>query len=422
MAHDILIVDDERDICTLIAGILEDEGHTARRAHNSTEAIEAVRQRRPALVILDVWLQGSELDGLQILEVIRREDPPIPVVMISGHGTIDTAVSAIKSGAYDFVEKPFKADRLLLVVDRAIEADKLKRENVALRRRAGGEVTFVGSSSDAANVRAQIEKVAPTGSRVLVTGASGSGKETVARLIHQGSKRADGPFVVVNCSTLPAERLEIELFGTDGDTDAEALRVSGAFEMAHGGTLVLKEVADLPLALQGRLARVLHEQSYARDGGKTKVEIDVRVLATTARDLQEESAGGRFREDLFYRLNVVPIELPPLRERREVMVDDYWVEEVPFANEPTLEDAKQHVLAGEPEQVTEKLVRILKEIRPSHMTFYFQVGDIPLKQALESMRLFVEEVIPGVEKAFGMPIAEINRPKPLVAAARAAAE
>ena len=317
MAHDILIVDDERDICTLIAGILEDEGHTARRAHNSTEAIEAVRQRRPALVILDVWLQGSELDGLQILEVIRREDPPIPVVMISGHGTIDTAVSAIKSGAYDFVEKPFKADRLLLVVDRAIEADKLKRENVALRRRAGGEVTFVGSSSGAASVRAQIEKVAPTGSRVLVTGASGSGKETVARLIHQGSKRADGPFVVVNCSTLPAERLEIELFGTDGDTDAEALRVSGAFEMAHGGTLVLKEVADLPLALQGRLARVLHEQSYARDGGKTKVEIDVRVLATTARDLQEEIAAGRFREDLFHRLNVVGLRVPPLSERRE---------------------------------------------------------------------------------------------------------
>ncbi|ODT98134.1 MAG: sigma-54-dependent Fis family transcriptional regulator [Rhodospirillales bacterium SCN 65-16] len=317
MGHDILIVDDERDICTLIAGILEDEGHTARRAHNSTEAIDAVRQRRPALVILDVWLQGSELDGLQLLEVIRREDPPVPVVMISGHGTIDTAVSAIKTGAYDFVEKPFKADRLLVVVDRAIEADRLRRENATLRRRAGGEVTFVGSSGDAANVRSQIEKVAPTGSRVLITGASGAGKETVARLIHKGSKRAEGPFVVVNCSAMPAERLEIELFGTEGEADSETLRVSGAFEMAHGGTLVLKEVADLPVALQSRLARVLQEQSFARDGGKTKVEVDVRVLATTARPLQDEIAAGTFREELFHRLNVVALPVPPLSERRE---------------------------------------------------------------------------------------------------------
>ena len=317
MGHDILIVDDERDICTLIAGILEDEGHTARRAHNSTEAVDAVRQRRPALVILDVWLQGSELDGLQLLEVIRREEPPVPVVMISGHGTIDTAVSAIKTGAYDFIEKPFKADRLLLVVDRAIEADRLRRENVALRRRAGGEVTFVGSSGAAANARSQIERVAPTGSRVLITGPSGAGKETAARLIHQGSKRSDGPFVVVNCSALPAERLEIELFGTDGEGAVDVLRVSGAFEMAHGGTLLLKEVADLPVPLQSRLARVLQEQSFTRDGGTTKVEVDVRVLASTARLLQDEIASGGFREELFHRLNVVALRVPPLSERRE---------------------------------------------------------------------------------------------------------
>jgi len=318
MGHDILIVDDERDICTLIAGILEDEGNTARRAHNSTEAIDAVRQRRPALVILDVWLQGSELDGLQLLEVIRREEPPVPVVMISGHGTIDTAVSAIKTGAYDFIEKPFKADRLLLVVDRAIEADRLRRENATLRRRAGGEVTFVGSSGAAATMRSQLDRVAPTGSRVLITGPSGGGKETVARLIHQGSKRSDGPFVVVNCSALPAERLEIELFGTDGEsTAADALRVSGAFEMAHGGTLLLKEVADLPVPLQSRLARVLQEQSFTRDGGTTKVEVDVRVLASTARTLQDEIASGSFREELFHRLNVVALRVPPLSERRE---------------------------------------------------------------------------------------------------------
>jgi len=321
MAHDILIVDDERDICTLIAGILEDEGNTARRAHNSTEAIDAVRQRRPALVILDVWLQGSELDGLQLLEVIRREDPPIPVVMISGHGTIDTAVSAIKTGAYDFIEKPFKADRLLLVVERAIENDRLKRENVTLRRRAGGEVVFVGQSAAAANVRLQIERVAPTGSRVLITGPSGTGKETVARLIHQGSKRADGPLVVVNCSTLPSERLEIELFGTDGASDADTLRVSGAFELAHGGTLMLKEVADLPPPLQSRLARVLQEQSYMRDAGKTRVEVDVRVLASTVGNLQERIAAGQFREELFHRLNVVSLRVPPLSERREDIPD-----------------------------------------------------------------------------------------------------
>ena len=317
MAHDILIVDDERDICTLIAGILEDEGHTARRAHNSSEAIEAVRQRRPALVILDVWLQGSDLDGLQLLEVIRREDPPIPVVMISGHGTIDTAVSAIKNGAYDFIEKPFKADRLLLVVDRAIEADRLKRENATLRRRAGGEVTFVGASGIAGGVRGLIERVAPTGSRVLITGPSGSGKETVARLVHQGSKRAEGPFIVVNCSTMPAERLEIELFGTDGETDGDTLHVSSAFELAHGGTLMLKEVVDLPVTLQSRLARVLQEQSFTRDSGKTRVEVDVRVLASSCRNLPEEIAAGRFREELFHRLNVVSLRVPPLSERRE---------------------------------------------------------------------------------------------------------
>src|SRR5499426_1818527 len=317
MGHDILIVDDERDICTLIAGILEDEGHTARRAHNSSEAVEAVRQRRPALVILDVWLQGSELDGLQLLEVIQREEPPVPVVMISGHGTIDTAVSAIKNGAYDFIEKPFKADRLLLVVDRAIEADRLRRENVALRRRAGGEVTFVGSSGAAANVRAQLDRVAPTGSRVLITGPSGAGKETVARLIHQGSKRAEGPFVIVNCSAMPAERLELELFGTDGESGADALRVSGAFEMAHGGTLLLKEVADLPLPLQGKLARVLQAQAFTRNGGTTKVEVDVRVLASTGHALQEEIAAGSFREELFHRLNVIGLRVPALSERRD---------------------------------------------------------------------------------------------------------
>ncbi len=249
--------------------------------------------------------------------MIRREEPPIPVVMISGHGTIDTAVSAIKSGAYDFIEKPFKADRLLLVVDRAIEADWLRRENASLRRRAGGEVTFVGSSGPAASVRTQIERVAPTGSRVLITGASGAGKETVARLIHQGSKRADGPFVVINCSTLPAERLELELFGTDGETDGDSLHVSGAFELAHGGTLVFKEVGDCRWRCKAGWRACCRNNPIPETRGKTRVEVDVRVLASTARALQDEIAAGRFREELFHRLNVVSLRIPPLSERRE---------------------------------------------------------------------------------------------------------
>ena len=319
MAHDILIVDDERDICTLIAGILEDEGHVARRAHNSTEAIDAVRQRRPALVILDVWLQGSELDGLQLLEVIRREEPPIPVVMISGHGTIDTAVSAIKTGAYDFIEKPFKADRLILVVQRAIEATRLRRENAQLKARIGGATSLTGNSSVISHLRLGVERVAPTGSRVLITGPAGAGKEVVARMLHTNSKRAGGPFVVLNCATMAPERLEIELFGVEeGDASApEGGRITGLFEQAHGGTLLLDEVADMPLETQGKIVRGLQEQTFFRVGGKTRVEVDVRVVASTNRDLPAEIAGGRFREDLYYRLNVVPIRVPPLRERRE---------------------------------------------------------------------------------------------------------
>jgi two-component system nitrogen regulation response regulator NtrX len=270
------------------------------------------------MVILDVWLQGSELDGLQLLDVIRREEPPIPVVMISGHGTIDTAVSAIKSGAYDFIEKPFKADRLLLVVDRAIEADRLKRENASLRRRAGGEVFFVGSSGPATSVRGQIERVAPTGSRVLIAGPSGAGKETVARLIHQGSKRADGPFVVINCSTLPAERLELELFGTDGETEGDSLHLSGALELAHGGTLVFKEVGDLPVALQSRLRRACCRNSRTPATPARPASRSMRPsTASTARTLQDEIAAGSFREELFHRLNVVSLRVPPLSERRE---------------------------------------------------------------------------------------------------------
>ena len=316
MAHDILIVDDEADIRMLIAGVLKDEGYATREAGNSTEAMAAIQARQPTLVILDIWLQGSELDGIGILRRLRAEMPSVPVVMISGHGTIETAVEAIKIGAYDFIEKPFKADRLLLLVARAIEAAQLRRENAELKLRAGGELDLVGASPAINQLRQQIERVAPTGSRVLITGAPGSGKEVAGRLLHVRSRRAQGPFVPVNCATMRPDRLEIELFGCEASNDG-APRKIGTFERAHGGTLFLDEVADMPLETQGKIVRALQEQTFERVGGSRRVEVDVRVIASSNRELSAEIAAGRFREDLFYRLNVVPIRVPPLRERRE---------------------------------------------------------------------------------------------------------
>jgi two-component system, NtrC family, nitrogen regulation response regulator NtrX len=316
MAHDILIVDDEADIRMLIGGVLRDEGYATREAGNSEETLAAIQARQPTLVILDIWLQGSALDGIEILGRLRAEMPSVPVVMISGHGTIETAVEAIKIGAYDFIEKPFKSDRLLLVVARAIEAAQLRRENAELRLRAGGDLDLVGISPAINQLRQQIERVAPTGSRVMITGAPGSGKEVVGRLLHARSRRADGPFVAVNCATMRPDRLEIELFGCEASNDGTPRKI-GTFERAHGGTLFLDEVADMPLETQGKIVRALQEQTFERVGGSRRVEVDVRVVASTNRELAAEIAGGRFREDLFYRLNVVPIRVPPLRERRE---------------------------------------------------------------------------------------------------------
>ncbi|WP_029008154.1 sigma-54-dependent transcriptional regulator [Azospirillum halopraeferens] len=316
MAHDILIVDDEADIRMLIAGILSDEGMKTREAANSDQAFAQVATRRPNLVVLDIWLQGSKLDGLQILERLIHDHPNLPVIMISGHGTIETAVGAIKMGAYDFIEKPFKADRLLLMVDRAIEAARLKRENQELKLRAGGDVDLIGRSPAIIHVRQAIDKVAPTGSRVLVSGPAGAGKEVVARLIHARSRRAGGPFVGLNCATMRPDRLEMELFGTESGVDG-AGRKTGTFEQAHTGTLLLDEVADMPLETQGKIVRALQEQTFERVGGGQRVEVDVRVIATSNRDLQAEIEQGRFRQDLFYRLAVVPIRVPSLAERRE---------------------------------------------------------------------------------------------------------
>ncbi|TGD98050.1 sigma-54-dependent transcriptional regulator [Methylobacterium nonmethylotrophicum] len=315
MSADILIVDDEADIRELVAGILDDEGHRTRTAGSSDEALAAIEARRPHLVFLDIWLQGSRLDGLQVLDVIKAQAPDLPVVMISGHGNIETAVSAIKAGAYDFIEKPFKADRLILVAERALEASRLKREVRDLKARSGQASRIVGASVAANQLRQTVERVAPTNARVMISGAPGSGKELSARTIHAASSRASGPFVVINAATITPETMEAELFGVEAQ-DGRPRRV-GALEEAHGGSLYIDEVADMPRETQNRILRVLVDQNFQRVGGTTRVHVDVRIISSSSRDLAEEIAGGRFREDLFHRLSVVPIRVPSLAERRE---------------------------------------------------------------------------------------------------------
>ena len=318
MAYEILIVDDEPDIRMLIDGILSDEGYETRQAATSDATIAAFRVRRPSLVILDVWLQGSQLDGLGILKALHSEEPHVPVVMISGHGTIETAVAAIQHGAYDFIEKPFQTDRLLLVIRRALEASRLAQENAELRLRAGPEASLTGDSPAIAMLRASVERVAPTGSRVLISGSAGAGKEVVARMIHANSRRADGPFVMLNCATLAPGRFEEELFGVEAMADPVAApRRAGVLERAHGGTLLLDEVSDMPIETQGKILRALQDQTFERLGSSARVKVDVRVIATTNRDLTAEIGVGRFREDLYYRLAVVPLRVPSLKDRRE---------------------------------------------------------------------------------------------------------
>ena len=308
MAIDILIVDDETDIRALIAGILEDEGYVTRQAADSAGAFQAVNSRLPNLVILDIWLNRSESDGLEILARLKAMHPALPIIMISGHGTIEVAVDATRRGAYDFIEKPFKTDRLLLQVRRAVEAARLIEENRELRRRSGLKPELIGRSAEINQVRTAIAKVAPVNSRVLITGPAGAGKEVVANLIHSRSTRDSGPFVVLNCATLDPARVEHELFGADPDSDGNR-GYAGVFERAHNGTLLLDEVADMPLQTQGKIVRVLQGQRFRRFGSDTEITADVRVLATTNRDLQDEIRSGRFREDLYYRLNVVPIRV-----------------------------------------------------------------------------------------------------------------
>ena len=314
MASDILIVDDEQDIRELVAGILDDEGHETRTAHDADSALAAITDRVPRLVFLDIWLQGSRLDGLALLDQIKTMHPDLPIVMISGHGNIETAVSAIRRGAYDFIEKPFKADRLVLIAERALETSKLRREVSDIKRRTGDTFDLVGASGAMNQLRQTIERVAPTNSRVMIVGPSGSGKEMVARAIHVQSSRAAGPFVSLNAATITPERMEIELFGTEANGTERKI---GALEEAHHGILYLDEVADMPRETQNKILRVLVEQQFERVGGTKRVKVDVRIISSTAQNLEAMIAEGRFREDLYHRLAVVPVIVPGLSERRE---------------------------------------------------------------------------------------------------------
>ncbi|HVR89653.1 MAG TPA: sigma-54 dependent transcriptional regulator [Novosphingobium sp.] len=314
MALDILIVDDERDIRELVAGVLSDEGYECRTAGDSQAALDAIDQRRPSLVLLDVWLHGSPMDGLEVLDAIKGREPELPVIIFSGHGNIDTAVSAISRGAMDFIEKPFEAERLLLLVGRATETERLRRENAQLRQGFTTSDEFTGNSTSINTVRATLKRVANTGSRVLITGPAGAGKEVAARLLHSWSPRAGNAFVSVNSARITPERFEQELFGEE--SGGKLVR-AGLLEMADGGTLYFDEVADMPLSTQARILRVLTEQSFVRVGGNRQIRVDVRVVSSSARELEKEIAERRFREDLFYRLNVVPVTIPSLADRRE---------------------------------------------------------------------------------------------------------
>jgi len=315
MASDILVVDDEEDIREIVSGILSDEGHETRTAYDSDSALAAISDRAPRLIFLDIWMQGSKLDGLALLDEIKTRHPDLPVVMISGHGNIETAVSAIKRGAFDFIEKPFKADRLSLIAERALENSKLKREVSELKRRTGDAVELIGTSVAVSQLRQTIDKVSPTNSRVMIFGPSGSGKELVARMIHKKSTRANGPFVALNAATITPERMEIALFGTEG-SPGQARKI-GALEEAHRGILYLDEVGEMPRETQNKILRVLVDQQFERVGGSKRVKVDVRIISSTAYNLESRIAESLFREDLYHRLAVVPVRVPALAERRE---------------------------------------------------------------------------------------------------------
>ena len=367
MAADILVVDDEADIRELVGGILSDEGYAVRTAEHSEAALAAIKARKPALLILDIWMQGGGMDGLELLDLVKELDGDLPVIMISGHGNIETAVSAIKRGAYDFLEKPFKSDRLLLIVERALEAATLKRENRRLRQQAVVPDGFVGRSAAAQHLRQLIGRIAPANSRVMISGPPGSGKELVARLIHGASPRAKGEFVALGAADMTPERMDLDLFGEEGDGGRP--RKIGVFERAHGGTLYLDKVGDMPRETQGRILRVLVDQRFRRVGGDQDVQVDVRVISSTSRDLREEIVAGRFREDLFHRLNVVPMQVPGLSERREDIAElvDYFITRISEAtglprrrlNDDAIATLQVHAWPGNVRQLRNNIERLL---------------------------------------------------------------
>ncbi|PJE29309.1 Nitrogen regulation protein NR(I) [Pseudooceanicola marinus] len=311
---DILIVDDERDIRELISDILQDEGYATRMAANSDECMGEVTEEAPALMILDIWLKDSQMDGIDILKTVKRDYPDVPIIIISGHGNIELAVAAIKQGAYDFIEKPFNIDQLLVVIRRAMETSRLRRENSALKRGGGEAAEMIGTSAAFRAMVSQLDKVTKSNGRVMLTGPSGSGKEVAARYVHVNSARADAPFVVVNCAQIEADRMEEVLFGRESsDRGIEP----GLLEQADGGIVYLDEVADMPNGTQSKILRVLVDQQFLRVGGAEKIKVDLRVLSSTSRDLEAEIAAGNFRQELYHRLNVVPVAVPALAERRE---------------------------------------------------------------------------------------------------------
>ena len=314
MSKTILVVDDEKDIRTSLTGILEDEGYQVGTAASGAEALECARQDLPDLVLLDIWMPG--MDGLETLEKLKNLFPQITVVMISGHGTIETAVRTTKLGAFDFIEKPLSLDKVLITVANALRMRELTVENEELKQAAGNEFELIGDSAAMAVLREQIIRVAPTSASVLVTGENGTGKELVARSIHYYSLRRDKPFVAINCAAIPEELIESELFGHEKGAFTGALaQKKGKFDLADGGTLFLDEIGDMSLKTQAKVLRILQERCFERVGGTRLVSVDVRIIAATNKELDEEIRQGRFREDLYYRLNVVPFRVPALRER-----------------------------------------------------------------------------------------------------------